>query len=166
VDLSLVAASVGSSDFREGGSAGRAARNDLGASLRPYAFEVGSKEESGSVPDWIKDVVWDLQDPKPINVQLGFVTTEHGGQFWISEQDEPGGAGCAISPDDSSEARVELAYWLQEQFFAESRGAWGEARPLCPSHSHPSVPSELDGEAWWVCPIDGHRVGLIGQLGH
>jgi hypothetical protein len=80
---------------------------------------VASKDESGPVPNWIKDVVWDLQHPKPINVQLGFVTTEHGGQFWISEQDEPGGAGCA-----------------------------------------------LDGEPWWVCPIDGHRVGRIGQLGH
>jgi hypothetical protein len=115
---------------------------------------------------WIKDVVGDLQRPKPIKVQLGFVATEHGGQFWITEQGEQDGAECAVSRDDSPEARVELAYWLQEQFFAEAPGAWGAARPECPSHSHPAVPSELGGEAWWVCPVDGHRVRQIGQLGH
>jgi hypothetical protein len=122
----------------------------------------GAREQA---PNWITEVVSDLQRPRPISVHLGFVATEHGGQFWISEHDAPDGAGCAIAQDDSPEARVELACWLQEQFFPETRGGWGEARPQCPPHSHPAVPSDLNGEAWWVCPVDGHRVGRIGQLG-
>jgi hypothetical protein len=59
---------------------------------------------------------------------------------------------------------VELAFWLQEQFFPESRGAWGEPRPPCPTHSHPAVPAERNGEAWWVCPADGHEVAQIGRV--
>jgi flavin-dependent dehydrogenase len=107
-----------------------------------------------------------LQRPEPINVQFGFAPAENGGSFWIFEYEEGGdSAGCGIGQDDSPEARAELADWLQEQFFAENRGAWGEARPECPSHSHPAVPKELDGEAWWVCPVDGHGVGQIGGLG-
>lgn len=127
---------------------------------------MAGEDESGQVPTWMKDVVSDLQRPDPIKVQIGFVADALGGQFWIWEPDEGGGAaGCAMARDDSPDARVELAYWLQDQFFAETRGAWGEARPECPSHSHPAIPSELDGDAWWVCPVDGHRVGQIGRLG-
>lgn len=111
------------------------------------------------------DVVGDLQRPRPVDVVLCFMTGEHGGQFWIGEHGEGDGAGCAIPRDDSPQARVQLADWLQEQFFAETRSAWGQARPECPSHTHPAIPREVDGEAWWVCPIDDHRVGKIGRLG-
>jgi hypothetical protein len=127
---------------------------------------VVGEDESGQVPNWMKDVVSDLQRPKPINVQVGFAPAGIGGHFWIWELDAGGdSAGCGMGRDDSPEARVQLADWLQEQFFAETRGAWGEARPECPSHSHPAVSKELNGEAWWICPVDGHRVGQIGRLG-
>jgi hypothetical protein len=75
------------------------------------------------------------------------VSTEHGGQCWIGEQGEQDAAGCTISQDDSPEARVELAYWLQEQFFAETRGAWGEARPDCPEDGHRRRPTVAPGPA-------------------
>jgi hypothetical protein len=127
---------------------------------------VADEGDSGRVPNWMKEVVSDFQRPKPINVESGFVAAGHGGHFWIWETEDGGdSAGCGIGHDDSPEARVELADWLQEQFFAETRDAWGEARPQCPSHSHPAVPKEQDGEAWWVCPVDGHKVGQIGRLG-
>lgn len=58
-----------------------------------------------------------------------------GGQFWIWDSDEGGGtAGNAIAGDDSPHARVEPAYWLRDQFFAETRvvtGPWlGTPRTL------------------------------------
>jgi hypothetical protein len=111
----------------------------------------------------MKDVVADLQRPIPIAVEIG--VSEHDGQFWICEDGQTigGAAGCAIARDDSPQARVELAYWLQDQFFPETSGASGDARPECPSHTHPAIPSELDGEAWWVCPTDGRRIGHIGR---
>ena len=28
-----------------------------------------------------------------------------------------------------------------------------------------AVPEELDGAAWWVCPIDDRRIAMIGALG-
>jgi hypothetical protein len=125
---------------------------------------VADADESGQVPSWVKEVVSDFQRPTPISVDIGFVPAGHGAQFWISEHGETDGAGCAIARDDSAEARVELADWLQDQFFAETRGAWAEARPACPSHSHPAVAEERNGEAWWVCPADGHAVAPIGRV--
>jgi len=74
--------------------------------------------------------------------------------------------GCALFEGvRGAELIVHIADHLQEQFFPESRGAWGEARPECPAHTHPAAPALSDGEAWWVCPFDGRRLGLIGQLG-
>jgi hypothetical protein len=65
----------------------------------------------------------------------------------------------------SVELMVRFADWLQEQVFPETTGAWGEARPECPGHPHPAAAVEVDGEPLWVCPVDGRRIGVIGQLG-
>jgi hypothetical protein len=58
---------------------------------------------------------------------------------------------------------VRLAGQMQD-FFHESAGAWGEARPPCPGHSHPARPEVLDGGAWWTCPADGRRIARVGAL--
>lgn len=124
--------------------------------------------EFGPVPEWLSAVadaaLADMQRPAPIDVQLGFDPDE--GILWVSEAGESGKSGF----EPWSEARgvgeiVRLADWLQEQFFPETRGAWGEARPGCPGHPHPAEAVEIEGEAWWVCPVDGRRIAAIGQIG-
>ncbi|MGH2883072.1 MAG: hypothetical protein ACRDPA_10315, partial [Solirubrobacteraceae bacterium] len=60
--------------------------------------------------------------------------------------------------------RAEWADQLQEQFFPETQGAWGEARPKCPGHPHPAQAIERDGDAWWVCPSTGQLIARIGHL--
>ena len=88
------------------------------------------------------------------------------GLAWFSEADERDRAGFRVGtpprgePDE--QAVVDLADWLQEQFFPETQAAWGEARPACPGHTHPAVADLLDGEGWWICPADEHRLVRIG----
>lgn len=122
----------------------------------------------GPVPDWLSAPVdaalADLQQPTPIEVRLGFDPSTH--TLWVSETGERGRAGfCAEGGESDVELLVEFADWVQEQFFVETRGAWAQARPACPGHSHPAQAVEIAGEAWWVCPVDGRRLGMIGRLG-
>jgi hypothetical protein len=117
--------------------------------------------------DVLDPVLSDLQRPHRLELELRVEPRGDGGVVWVSERGGAGAAGRDL-PDRSS-PRVELlvswAAWMQEQVFPEASGAWGEARPECPGHPHPASAVELDHEAWWVCPVDGRRVGRIGQLG-
>lgn len=112
-------------------------------------------------------VLSDLQRPHPVDLDLGFEPRGDGGLVWFRERGVYGTTAHGI-PDRSSprsELLVIWADWLQEQFFPETRGAWGEARPECPGHPHPASALEVDSEALWVCPVDGRRIGRIGELG-
>jgi hypothetical protein len=114
----------------------------------------------------LEPVLLDMQRPRPIEIELGVEPRPEGAIVWFSERGDSGACGMEL-PDRSgprAEMLVSWADWLQEQFFPETLGAWGEARPECPGHPHPASADELDGEAWWVCPVDGRRIGRIGQL--
>jgi hypothetical protein len=119
------------------------------------------------VPDALRElldlVLPDLQRPTAIEVLVGFEASR--GVLWFSEPGVDGRAGFMLSAEGWSERVLEFADWLQEQFFLESLGAWGEARPACPGHPHPARAEEIDGEAWWVCPGDGHEIALVGRFG-
>jgi hypothetical protein len=119
----------------------------------------------GPIPEWlitpVEAALADLQQPSPIEVRLGF---ESPGTLWVSEPGAHGRAGFQRLEEEGVYLLVEFANWLQEQFFLESCGAWGEARPACPGHRHPAHAEEIAGEAWWVCPVDGHQVAVIGRL--
>jgi hypothetical protein len=127
-------------------------------------------------PRWQREVVEavlaDLQQPRAIDVRLD-IRPAPGGEglpcgeelLWVSEPGVLGAAAferCMLEPGPS--ALVLVADWLQD-FFLESRGAWGETRPACPRHSHPAQAELLHDEAWWMCPTAGHRLAPIGQLG-
>lgn len=128
------------------------------------------------VPDWLmsevlEPVLSDLQKPRPVVLDLGLESSAEGDLVWIWEPPVSGTGrfGVGLEVPDRLAPRAELLVsWadaLQEQFFPETRAAWGEARPECPGHPHPASAIELDGEAWWVCPVDSRRIGRIGQLG-
>jgi hypothetical protein len=116
------------------------------------------------VPDKLREVVdivlGDLQGHNPIDVQVGYEPSR--GALWLSESGEQGTVGFRPEDMRGAELIVRFADYLQEQFFPETRGAWGEARPMCPRHSHPAVPVEVEGEAWWTCPDDGQKLAIIG----
>jgi hypothetical protein len=124
------------------------------------------------LPPWLREVVEtvlpDLQRPRPVDLQLSY---ERGpgqdGLLWVSEVGAYGATAFWLQPGEKPGAAliVRFADWLQEQVFPETIGAWGEARPECPGHPHPAVPVEFFGEAWWVCPLDGRRIGMLGRLG-
>jgi hypothetical protein len=138
-------------------------------------------------------VLGDMQGSQPIAVQVGWdpawvwpgatiLGHEHPPcpMLIFGEPDFPGGVGWTPSApgtapglsadrewgDDFSPAElaVTLADHLQEQFFPETGGAWGQARPACPGHAHPAEPQLIDGDAWWTCPQDGHAFAQFGTL--
>jgi hypothetical protein len=112
-------------------------------------------------------VLADFQQPTPVDIELGYADEADGsGTLWIWETADGASMGFAVLADEDDTAfLVRFADALQEQFFPESAGAWGEARPGCPGHPHPAEATEIDGEPWWTCPAEGHRIGVIGRLG-
>jgi hypothetical protein len=90
-----------------------------------------------------------------------------GGVGW-----SPAAPGAGVGADREwgddftlAEMAVSLADHLQEQFFPETGGAWGQARPPCPGHAHPALARLIDDEAWWTCPLDGRALSRFGMLG-
>jgi hypothetical protein len=125
------------------------------------------------LPGWLLEVVEpvlsDVQQPTPIELMIGFQAPR---TLWLSEPGERGVAG--FEPWDEGDPErsprvirvIEFADWIQEQFLFESSGAWGQARPACPGHSHPASAVEVDGEAWWGCPYEDRPIAPIGKLTH
>jgi hypothetical protein len=125
------------------------------------------------VPEWfmhevLDPVLSDLQQPHPVDLELRFEPRGDGGLVRFRERGEPGSFGLGIGRQSASREllMVQFADQLQEQFFPETRAAWGEARPTCPGHPHPATPVLLDDQAWWACPVDQSRIARIGQLHH
>jgi hypothetical protein len=101
----------------------------------------------------------------PVALAVGWTSDgEDGyGTLWLQEAgSEPGVVGVHVRRGEPAAVIAELADRLQDQFFAETRSAWGEARPACPGHGHPAVAEVEDAVAWWVCPSTGARVARIG----
>jgi hypothetical protein len=116
------------------------------------------------IPDHLRElldfVIPDFQRPTAIDVLVGYQPP----LLVLSEPGEPGSAGFLPSAEDRWLV-VQFADWLQDQFFPETAGAWGQARPACPGHRHPMNAEEIAGSAWWVCPTSGQRIAMIGQAG-
>ena len=116
-----------------------------------------------TLPDWLQEpwgqALGDLQGAAPIPLKVTF----DGENLELREPASPSITGIWVGEERGAALAVHLAYQLQDQFFPESEGAWGEARPPCPGHSHPATPELLDGEAWWTCPRDGRRIARFGR---
>lgn len=107
----------------------------------------------------------DLQGSNPIPISLGYRPDAGGsGPDTIFVTVANCSYGFGIDPAAPlAEQLVAIADGIQEHL-AECPAAWGEARPRCPGHPHPAV-AKLDGDAaYWACPTDGHRLGLVGDL--
>jgi hypothetical protein len=118
-------------------------------------------------PDWLDEplraVLHDLQQPHPVPIRYGCSEDADGRWLWIKELRGYGGSGFLIPSETTGpELTAWLAEQLQEQFFAESAAAWGEARPACPGHPHPASACGDEHEAWWCCPVDSRRIAAIG----
>lgn len=127
-------------------------------------------ERFGGVPVWLDArlarVLADFQQPTAIDLHIGYDVARR--VVWFSEQGETGRAGFGTFPSGtgppSAEEIVEPAYWLQDQFFHETRGAWGEPRPRCRAHRHPMAPVVIGGQAWWTYPLDDRGIVRIGEF--
>jgi hypothetical protein len=123
---------------------------------------------SPPLPRWLdqplRAVLRDLQHPHPVHVRVGYSEEHDGAWLWIQELGTRGPHGVWIPPDARGTTLVaRIADQLQEQFFPESRAAWGEARPGCPGHPHPASADCDENGAWWICPQDAHRIAAIGE---
>ena len=110
-------------------------------------------------------VLSDLQQPVPVDLIIGYEPSDD--LLWFSERGELGGSGFRTPPvgvAPTLEEVVYLAFWLQEQVFWETEGAWAEPRPQCPGHPHPMTPLEISGTAWWTCPVDKRAVVSVGSF--
>lgn len=128
-----------------------------------------TQEESQPLPPWLLEAVdalmADFQQPSPIDVRLGFDAAQQ--TLWIGEA---GGRDASFAFGLWGEERgaallITLAHWLQEQFFPETLGAWGQARPECPGHTHPAYAGPVGEQAWWLCALDHHQIAQVGHLG-
>jgi hypothetical protein len=107
-------------------------------------------------------VLGDLQRPEPLALLCGW----DGLYVQIREPHRRGGHGWGPSVESLSfaEMAVDMADGVQEQFLWESDGAWAEPRPECSGHPHPALAELIDGEPWWVCPVEGHSIARFGEL--
>jgi hypothetical protein len=112
------------------------------------------------VAEGAEGVLNDLQGNDPITISLSYRPDVGGVIVTVAECSY----GFGIDPGaPSAEMLVALAEGIQEHL-PECPAAWGEARPACPGHPHPAVAKLVGDSAYWVCPNDGHRLGLIGAL--
>jgi hypothetical protein len=122
------------------------------------------------LPDWLDRVVQpllrDFQLPTPIALHVGYGKDQQGrSMLWIQEPGDPGPSGFGITESmPGDDLVVELASWLQDQFFLETAQAWGQPRPPCPGHQHPLYAGTWNGAPYWFCSADQRPVARIGQL--
>ena len=125
-----------------------------------YSSEDAHRVIAPQVMTAVNVVLHDLQLPDPLRLRVSAdargirICDDHGTS-----------TGIPIEFGGGPELVVDIADWLQEQFFFETRDAWGEARPACPGHTHPASAAVIDGQAWWTCPRDDRQISLIGRLG-
>jgi hypothetical protein len=138
--------------------------------MKVWSEHPGSDEIPADLRAALEIVLGDLQGARPIDVRVEFEQRQPrdvpGGTeavVWFGEGDGLGG-DFLWWEETGAELAVNLADYLQEQFFPETRAAWGEARPPCPGHTHPAAPTVIDGEAWWTCPATNERVARFGTL--
>jgi hypothetical protein len=125
-------------------------------------------------PDWLRPavdaVVRDMQDPTPLLLKA----------WWCSPPDETEGWGIVrfthadseicefqipVVPQQASETELLLTIAAElPSAVSQLPQSRVQARPVCPGHSHPAMPVERDGAAWWACPRDGTLIGKIGTL--
>jgi hypothetical protein len=101
--------------------------------------------------------------PRPVPVRLGYSEIDEG-TLWVQEIDGDSITGVGLRGDRGALLVAHIAAELQEQFFPETETAWGEPRPLCPGHTHPTQATLIGREPWWTCPRDGSAVARIGEL--
>ncbi|MET3805586.1 hypothetical protein ABIB25_002590 [Nakamurella sp. UYEF19] len=77
------------------------------------------------------------------------------------------GMGVSVYLGDAESVRIVAAaenvqQWVIDELWAASRTNW----PVCPGHpsTHPLTPTESNGVATWVCPLDRAVVAEIGSL--
>ncbi len=134
--------------------------------------EVSSERPPSWLTEAVEAVLADLQQPRAIAVEVSYGRDQWRGETcWVVHVREPserGGVSFIVEPEEHGALLLELfADYLQEQFFPETRGAWGEARPACPGHTHPARPSwdEQADVAWWYCLATGRDIAPIGHYG-
>jgi hypothetical protein len=134
--------------------------------------DVSSERPLGWLTEAVEAVLADLQQPRAIAVEVSYDRDQWRGETcWVVHVREPSersGVSFIVEPEERGALLLErFADYLQEQFFPETRGAWGEARPACPGHTHPARPSwdEQADVAWWYCPATGRDIAPIGHYG-
>jgi hypothetical protein len=89
-------------------------------------------------PPWLGEavdaVLRDFQQPRPVAIEWRYEPTDGTGTVWLRELGDEHGTAFWIPEDteEGAEFLLLLADRLQDQFFPETRSAWGEARPACP----------------------------------
>jgi hypothetical protein len=131
---------------------------------------VSTESLSGWLTEAVDAVLADLQQPQAIPLEISYGREQWDGEAcWVvhlRELSETGRISFIVTPEERGAALLErFADYLQEQFFPETRGGWGQARPACPGHPHPATPSwdEQTDTAWWQCPSTGRDIARIGH---
>jgi hypothetical protein len=129
---------------------------------RPYG---PAQEPPGWLTDILDVVLRDLQQPQLVEVRIGWTpgVSEVEGTLWFQEIGDPSITGVPVPRADAPYLMVHVADQLQEQFFPETSGAWGQARPVCPGHAHPAEADLRESVAWWICPESRQPLWRLGE---
>jgi len=121
-------------------------------------------------PAWLSDavdaVLRDLQHPTPIRFEASYSRSRESEVEWLVNVrlvDDKVRTEFEVWPDHRGAFlwtcfAYDVQAWLQE-----TGPGWGQARPPCPGHTHPALPCEESGIAWWYCPIDDRLIARIGE---
>lgn len=104
-------------------------------------------EVDANPPTWLREavemVLADLQQPRPIALEVSYGCGQRGEASWSVYLHEPGELGSAVfsvAPEDRGPLLlVAFADYVQEQFFPETRSAWGEATRVSWPHASSSA---------------------------
>ena len=128
---------------------------------RRHVIDIGVEADP---PAWLRTavetVLADMQQPRPVRLNVSY--RQRGDGTWLVD-----GAVPVSEDDDRAYLLVEIADHLQDQRFDQHEEAWGEARPACPGHTHPTRPwpDDATGIAWWACPKTHRNIARIGHYG-
>lgn len=121
-------------------------------------------------PSWLSDavdaVLRDLQHPTPIEFGTSYRHRRGIEAEWLVDVrlvDRPGGTEFDVWPDHRGAFLWTCFADAVQTSLQETRVAWGQARPPCPGHTHPALPCEEDGFAWWYCPAEDRLIARIGE---
>jgi hypothetical protein len=126
---------------------------------------VESKLNLESPVSMVETVFRDLQGRAPAKGLRLEIRPSDGDELVEIGLWEDGGGGTWITIPSGLPHPQEVVLTAEklQDALAETRSAWGEARPPCPYHPHAAKPTLVEDVPWWICTLRQDPLFVIGD---